>query len=191
MERERKRENVNNTEKNTHAWPPEWAHFSTISPLARLGATRTPLRTPAAHPGPRTRAKTRSAPCAGPLPAPCLVTPPRSCHPPAPWSTATPSTPCSPAEDSGRPGPGALPTQLLREKPPSKRTRGCSGSSWGAQVGVSLGLHAVLPASGQKVGVATNPPPCQYPAHLQWEPRTQRHRGPTHVTGAEMDKTHT
>lgn len=39
---ERKRENVNNTEKNTHAWPSEWVHFSTASTLAHLGATRTP-----------------------------------------------------------------------------------------------------------------------------------------------------
>lgn len=77
--RERKRENVNNTEKNTQAWPSELAHFSATSPLAHLRATWTLLRNP---PWPYIQVETWSAHAKGPCPHPAWSPLPQLRHPP-------------------------------------------------------------------------------------------------------------
>lgn len=193
---ERKRENVNNTEKNTHVWPSERVHFPTAPPLARLGASRTSLRAPTAQPGPLTRVTTRSARAKGPCPHPVLSPLPIPVTLPAPWTPATPITHCGPAGEGGRPGPGALHTQLLRGKPPSRDDPEATVcGSWGAQGALSLGLHSCrlpsLPVGKKWVWPPTLPHASTLLTYGRTpQPQTRHHKGPTHIRGAEMNKTH-
>lgn len=110
---------MNNTEKNTQAWPSELAHSSDPSPLARLWATWTPLRAPAAHPGPVSEQKLGQL-VQRAQPTPAL---PRGLAPPLAPSAAQHGK-------GGGPGPGVLWTRLLKGESPTPSLKMTQRLQW-------------------------------------------------------------
>lgn len=142
---ERERQNVNNMEKNTHAWPSESAHFSTASPLAHLGTTRTLLRVHIANPaaGPTQALQPHILP--GQL---C----PQSHHPPCPRLAPLPGQPLQPTRGQVE-GPeiGDFVLCCSGEEPlTQRRPRGLSGPRklrQGLLWDLTAALHTTTPPS--------------------------------------------
>lgn len=169
---------MNNTEKNTQAWPSELAHSSDPSPLARLGATWTPLRAPAAHLGPVSEQKLGQLVQRGPA------------HTrPAPWASTTPGTLCSPAGERWRAGArGTLDSAAQGRTPhlPPKVVPEVAVVALRGPGKVFSGASLLL-----RVPVGTTPPPCQPPAHLWWDPTASdaapQRTNPHHRSRDEQD----
>lgn len=169
---------MNNTEKNTQAWPSEWAHSSDPSPLARLGATWTPLRAPAAHLGPVSEQKLGQLVQRGPA------------HTrPAPWASTTPGTLCSPAGERWRAGARGTLDSAAQGRTPHFLPKVVPEVAVVAPRGpgkVFSGASLLL-----RVPVGTTPPPCQPPAHLWWDPTASdaapQRTNPHHRSRDEQD----
>lgn len=191
MEREKKRE-YEKHRKEHQAWPSELRHFSEPSLLAHLGATRTP------H-GPQRPtlalylSRNLISSCRGALP----TLPGHLCpggHSPCPGLAPLPALS---ADKQGEGGPGEGHCGLAAQGTtshghPTDDPEAAVGSH-GARAGSSLGPHCSSVCLWAGKGVW--PPPLPYaspPAHLWRDPVvwTPHHRGLTHPTGAEMDKTY-
>lgn len=185
-ERQRERE-CEQHRKNTQPGPQSLT-TSLLLPLSPLGP-----RGP--HSGPQLPTLALH-PSRGALPTPCLVTSapvlsPSLHHGPAPpWQPLQ----LSRGKVGEGPGRGTLHSaaQGRNLHPPQIGPRGCSGSSQRAQAGASLGPHCCPPRPWAGRGSVHHPSPVPAPCSPMvgpQQPWTWHHRGATHITGAEMDKT--
>lgn len=149
--------------------------FLLYSRLGPPGGLEDPTPGPRCPPWPSTPSNTSASPCGGPLPTPCLVTSAHSCHPPCPADDRRSQHPLRPGRGRWRRGPGALRTQLLGGQCPFRDEPEAA-----AAAPREPGEHflwdftAALHASGQIVGLATNPPPVPAPCSPMVGPRSPR-----------------
>lgn len=174
------------------AWPPEVAHVSAAFPLAHPGAARTPHRALAAHPALCPSRNTVSS-CRRARPTPGVVTAAPTASPPLPQGLAPLPAPSAAQQVKVESwGQGHFGRGCSEEHPPPSPQSDPEASAvapWGPRQGLLWGLTAACVQDG---GSDHHPSPMPIPCSPMVGPRSPGRgtRGPTHIAGAEMDKTH-